>query len=431
VNVPPAAAARLLLAATLGVVVGLEAACARPGNPRGGVPDRRPPAVIETDPAPAAVIADPDVVVRFQFDERVSERPARGTLEDAVLVSPETGPIRVDHGSDWISVRVEGGLVPGSVYRVTILPVLSDLFGNTMRDPFELVFSTGGPLIENALAGQALDRITGRPTPDLVVQLLPPAAQPDTVRYVSRTNEAGLYFFRFVPPGVYNMVAFLDRNRNRARDAREPWGQRVVRMERDTLLANVTVLEPDSSAATVVRAEAVDSTTLRVTFSDYLDPEFVRQTALSLAAPEGRTAPRVIEVVHPVEYEARRDTARANRAALGAPLSAPGQERGGLPVGVPLPSMDLVFLLDAPLEVDVEYGVTAAGIVNINGIPLGRGETTVVRKAPPPRPTPADPDADPDTIPGAPPDSLGRPAPPPDSGAVRRDTVELALRRLP
>jgi hypothetical protein len=419
VNSPGAAAAALLLAATLAPATG----CARPGNPRGGVPDRRPPAVLQTEPAPAAVVTDGDAEVRFRFDERISERPARGTLNDAVLVSPATGDVRVEHGSDWMGVRVAGGFVPGTVYRVTLLPVVTDLFGNTMRDPFDLVFSTGGPIVETAMAGQALDRITGRPMPDLTVQLLPVAPQADTVRHVSRTDEAGLFFFRYAPLGAYNLVAFQDRNRNGARDPREPFGQRGVLVSADTLLADLTVLEPDTSAATVVRAEAIDSTTLRIVFSDYLDPESVGQTAVTLAAPEGRIAPRVTSVLHPQEHEARRDTAAARAEPAEVPLAVPGQERGGLPAGLPLPRQEVVALLDAPLAPEVEYTVSVVGITNINRIPLGRGEAKFSRKAPPPRARP-----DSAAAPGATADSVRLPAPPPDSAGVRRDTVAVASR---
>ncbi|MSR36587.1 MAG: hypothetical protein EXR95_08090 [Gemmatimonadetes bacterium] len=404
------ALAALLLAAALG--------CARPGNPRGGVPDRRPPDVIETEPAPKATVADADAVVRFRFNERVSERPSRGTIDDAVMVSPRTGTLLVEHGSDWISVRMEGGMRPGIVYRVTLLPVISDLFGNTMRDPFELVFTTGGRLLENAVAGQALDRLTGRPIPDLLVQLLPPTAQPDTLAYAARTDDAGLYFFRYVPPGQYSLVAFQDRNRNQALGPREAFGRRGVFVQEtaDTLLIDVVVLEPDSTGAVLTRVEPVDSTALRLTFSDYVDPELTGAVAVTLTAPEGRPARRVTEVLHPTAYEARRDTARARtNPPPGSALAVPGQERLGLPVGVPLPRMDVVALLDAPLEIGASYRVTARGVVNVNGIPLGGGDTTVVR--PPPGRPPATPG-----------DSASAPPAVPDSARARADTAALALR---
>jgi hypothetical protein len=440
--------------AALGVTLLSALSCARPGNPRGGVPDRRPPVVIATTPAPKASVTDPGTEIRFQFNERISERVQRGTLDDAVLLSPATGAVHVHHGGDYLSVRVDGGLKPNLTYRVTLLPVISDLFNNTMRDPFEIVFSTGGKFIENAFAGQIVDRITGRPVSDLTVQLLPRAPQPDTLLYVARTNDQGLYFLRFLAPGNYNIVAFQDVNRNGKLDPkREPAGQRglLVGERPDSVLTlNLTVLEPDSTAARLTRADVVDSTTLRLTFTDYLDPEFIPEARVSLTAPEGHVAPGVRAILHPEDYDAQKDTARGRqlRAARpqGVPAAVPGMEQGGLPPGMPLPKQDLVVQLDKPLELGVEYRVSATGVVNINRIPLGRGDTTVVRKAPPPPRSradsiragltgPAGGAAGSGAAPGARPDTTVRPtqtAPQntaqPDT-TIRRDSVDVVAVR--
>ena len=42
----------------------------------------------------------------------------------------------------------------------------------------------------------------------------------DSVIYAARTDQQGLYAFRYVPAGRYNLVAFQDRNRNLLPDAR-------------------------------------------------------------------------------------------------------------------------------------------------------------------------------------------------------------------
>ena len=395
-------------AALAAAVLVWAAACARPGSPRGGPEDRRPPVVVAAVPAPRARVDDPAAVIRFQFSERISERPVRGTLDEAVLVSPATGPVRVEHGRDWLQVHVEGGLRPGLVYRVTVLPMIADLFGNAMAEPFDLVFSTGGEFIENAIAGQALDRITGRPLPDLTVQLLPVGPVPDTLALVARTDDSGLFFFRFVPLGRHNLVAFQDQNRNGRRDAREPFGERGVFVGEDTepLLADLAVLEPDSSVATLLRTEIMDSVTLRLVFSDPIDPASTGDAAVSLSAPEGKSAPGVAALLHPAAYEARRDSAGA---AAGQPprggrlpgsgdaMAVPGQERGGLPRGLPLPRAELIAVLDAPLEVGVRYRVSATGVFNIAQIPGGHGEATVTRPPPPRRALPDSTDARVDT----------------------------------
>lgn len=384
----------LVVRATALVVAAASLGCARQGSPSGGPRDVLPPVVIATDPAPNSLVEDLGVVISFRFSERLSERPARGVLNDAVMVSPRVGPVRVESGRELIKVSVDGGLRTGTVYRFTLLPVITDLFGNAMREPFELVLTTGAPLIENALAGQVLDRVTGGGVAEVEVTLVPATPVPDTIVHASRSDRAGLFVFRYVPPGRYNLIAFQDRNRNLVPDPSEPFGRRGVLLnEGDTLFADVTILEPDTSAAQLVRAEVVDSTALRLVFSDYLDPQSTGAVEVSLGTPEGEALPQIVEVLHPTAWQARIDSARAQDAGPSAPggrVPRPGdtvtalvQERGGLPRGVPLPRPDVIVTLAEPLSVAVPYQLVVTGVVNINLIPFGRGEAAVRRPPPP------------------------------------------------
>ena len=160
---------RVVLALVAAGSTGLAGACARQGSPPGGPEDRRPPVVVTTSPEPFEVLTEPfRGPVRFRFDERVSERVSGGTLDDAVLVSPRTGAVRARHGRQDISVDIAGGFKPGLVYRVTLQPVIRDLFNNQMRDPFEFVFSTGGEFTASAVAGLVWDRTTGEGIRDLL-----------------------------------------------------------------------------------------------------------------------------------------------------------------------------------------------------------------------------------------------------------------------
>jgi hypothetical protein len=415
-------------------LAGLALACARPGTPRGGPEDRRPPVVIEAEPAPLARVDDPAATIRFRFSERISERPARGLLDDAVIVSPSTGAVRVQHGSEELQVTVAGGLRPGLVYRVTVLPVIADLFNNRMTDPFEIVFSTGGELNQNVVAGQALDRITGRPVADAVVALLPMTPVPDTTRYLARTDQAGLFFFRYVPAERFTLAAFEDRNRNLTPDPAETKGSRgVLVLASDTLLADLTLLPPDSTPAQLIRVEVSDSTTLRLVFTDYLDPGEAARAVIGVEPLVGDgPVPSVTRVLHPETWETVRDSLAAARDSTsrdaardasrlpraGQTMATPGQERGGLPAGLPLPRQELIATLDSPLAVGPSYVVTVQRVSNINGNPSGEGQDTIVRPPPPPPPRPAaDSTAVPDRV-DEPADSLAQPA----------DTARLGFR---
>jgi hypothetical protein len=448
--------------------VGLVGACARQGAPPGGPQDRRPPVVIATEPDTFAVLTKPfDGPVVFRFDERISERPSTGTLDDAVLVSPHTGDVRVSHGRTTIEVKLDGGFEPGKVYRVTLLPVVKDLFNNTMMDPVDLVFSTGAEIVPSAIAGEAWDRITGRGMEGAVVT----ATSEDSTVYLARTDSGGIYAFRYLVPGRYLLTAFEDRNRNDEADLMEPQGTRTDSLSGpDTLITNIPVLQPDTTPAHLASATMLDSIRVVLLFDDYLDPDAPVSAIQVGIAREGRANRPIVRTFQEWEYAAyveatradlaRRDslmaafaarardtmtvpdtTVRADTAEIdttraavdsargrpvvaarparpagppdlpplsgGAPRApaARGAAAGGAPAtgpeGETLPGRRLVVQLRQPPLADTTYQVTVEGVVNINGLPDGGGETDLVWKAPADTAAARDSAAVPDTVPAA------------------------------
>jgi hypothetical protein len=410
----------------------LATACANQGAPPGGPVDVRPPVVVRTEPDTFATLADLDGQVRFHFDERISETAAGGTLDDAVTVSPTSGEVRVGHGRSTLSVEVEGGFRPGLLYRVTLLPVVSDMFGNRLRDPFELVFSTGGTAPPSAVAGQAWNRTTGVPLSGALVY----AVGADSLTHMARADQEGIYVLRYLPEGPYRITAFDDVDRDRVLDPREmQGGVDALVSASDTLLLDVGMLPYDTTSAQLMTASALDSVTVVLEFDDYLDDESPAEgIALQIAAPDGQ-AKGVARVYHERDYNEYVDSvvdslfrvdsiATADRAAapidsLGAAAdttAAPAQPaaplRRGPPALVraaarrgpdrPLPARRLVAVLAAPLEVGVEHAVQVGGAVNVNGIGGGSGEATLLLR--PPDPPEDDRDApSPGGVPGVPP----------------------------
>ncbi len=285
----------------------LAAACARQGAPPGGPEDRRPPVVIRTVPDTFAVVSEFRGPVRFEFDERISERVQGGSPDDAVVVSPRTGDVRVRLGRRAVEVELEGGFRPGLVYRVTLLPVVSDLFSNTMRDPFELVFSTGPAPVPTTVAGIAWDRLTGRGMADVDVlaQRLDPARGGlDSTVHVARTDTGGVYAFRYIPDGRFQLLAFQDRDRDGVADTMEVQGTaRVLVGEGDTLILNIPMLPPDTSPARLVRVEPLDSLRLLVEFDDYLDPDLpLATTVVTVLQERDSTVWTTGRAMHAHEY---------------------------------------------------------------------------------------------------------------------------------
>lgn len=444
--------------------------CARQGVPPGGPVDRIPPYVISTEPDTFAVVEPFDGSVRVEFSERISER-VTGGIDRAVEVSPRTGEVEVDHHRRSLSISMRGGFQAGRVYRITILPVIVDMFGNTLADPFEFFFSTGPDFNPNALAGVLTDRITGEPVAGARVDARREGE--DSAVYTTVSDDEGIFALRTIPEGTYDVQAYADVNHSFEADFAEPQARMVGEDmgAADTSIVFMALLQPDTTPARLLTATAVDSLSLELSFDDFMDPDssldgvaatLSRDTAeVAAGAPEG--APAVALLLRPPDYEAfvqaRADSLAAAEAAAAAaadtsavdtlpvdtlpvepapPTPAPQEPPAG-PEPPVLPSQLIYAILGGPLEPDARYTVSVTGVTNIVGLPGGGGETQFT--APPlPEPDSLPTDSLPadslptDSLPGdtlggaadtaGTPDTAPQPTPPDTTGA---DTVRLTL----
>jgi hypothetical protein len=382
---------RVVLGAVATAVAGMLGGCARQEAPPGGPEDRRPPVVVRTVPEAFDTVSDLREV-RFDFDERISERVAGGSLNEAVTVSPRGGDVRVSHSRRSLSVRVEGGFEEGLVYRVTLRPAVSDLFGNQLADPFELVFSTGGALVPTTLAGEVWDRITGSNTSDALVLA---SEGPESPVHQSVTDREGIFALRYLPSGRVTVTAFEDVNRNGVVDSTEVQGATTAELvSGDTLIIDLPVLAPDTAAAVALSADAIDSVTVVVEFDDYLEPSSQLDGIDVALRREGAVAPAVVRRFHEADYRAfveavadsfaRLDSIDRVRAA-DREVSAGPDEPGPVPGDTAAP-LDTAALLDtvALLEVPADTVAPPADTVLID-LDQERADSLVPLRVPPTR----------------------------------------------
>jgi translation initiation factor IF-1 len=250
----------------------------------------------------------------------------------------------VKHSRTALSVEMEGGFLPGVVYRVTLRPMVSDLFGNRMLDPFELIFSTGEAPVATTLAGEVWDRVTGNAVNDALVY----AISPDSLVHQSRTDRQGIFAFRYISEGTFEVTAFNDVNRDTRVDSVEAQGtMRVAIATGDTVLVDVSVLEPDTAAAVVGSVEVLDSVTVVVDFDDFLEPTAsIDEVEVSLSQT-GAEAPSVLRVFHEADYVAYVDAVVDSFARLDSiddALAAEVQPRDTTAAGeAPVPSDTIVI----------------------------------------------------------------------------------------
>lgn len=392
--------------------------CARASAPPGGPPDELPPFLVTTSPDTFAVLEAWEGPVVFGFSERISERPAAGSWTDAVTISPESGEVQVRHRSQSLEIRPEGGFAPGRVYRVSLKPVVRDLFNNVMLDPFELVFSTGPEFDQAVLAGLVWDRITGEGLRDHRVQAV--AASDTSLVHVASSDSTGIFTLRYLPPGEFTVTAFLDRNRNRSLDSTEARGvERAGLTATDTLVLSIPVLAPDTTPAVLAAADLADSVTIRMTFDDALNPEaptddvewtLLREAdSIPIFLGRGIYHPAALDSLLEADREAAGQTAPAEAARPPAGRTGGSQPRTTTPDGRPLPGRTLFLPLSTPLPPGQAYLLEVEQVTNLNGVAGGGGSARIVVPA-------VDTTAQPDTAAAA--DSAG--GVPPDTGAVLR-----------
>lgn len=411
----PANASRSSRASALAALVSMAlvafaAACASQGQPPGGPEDLRPPVVLSTDPDTFAIVEPGVGRIRIRFNERISERARSGTLNEAVTISPRTGEVRVSHQRDGLDVELQGGFRPGVVYRVTVEPVIVDMFNNPMAVPFEFAFSTGPAFEENAVVGMAFDRVTGQAVSGANVIALPGEPTADTLVQVARVDDEGIFAFRFLAAGRYLVTAFIDRNGDGQRQPTEAGGRAAAWLgslgRADTTQVLIPILQPDTTMPVLVSAEVVDSSVIRVTLDDFLDPndpmEFVRgglridqevidsmvaqgdSTGIgSRAAAAGTALPPIVEALHPFQYQLRLDSAAALADTTGT-VDFPGEPPASelLPNGERRPSQEVLLIFAAPIPSGIPLIFRVDGLVNLNGMPDGGGETKIMRLLP-------------------------------------------------
>ena len=249
-------------------------ACARIEPPPGGPPDRAPPRLIATQPDSFAVLTRFEGAAEFEFDEVISEggTPSQGQgtggLEKLVILSPTTQVPEVDWRRSRITVKPKEGWRPNRVYRVQLLPGVTDLRNNPSREGAVLTFSTGAPRPQNTLQGLVVDWSTSRPAPGglVVASLLP-----DSLPYRGVADSSGRFSLGPLPAGDYLISGVVDQNQNLLQDAREAYGSARVQRGRSDV-GELWAFVHDTVPPRIQTATADDSVSATVTLSQKLDP---------------------------------------------------------------------------------------------------------------------------------------------------------------
>jgi Big-like domain-containing protein len=374
-------------------------ACARIEPPPGGPPDAAPPQLVRTTPDSFESLPDFSGDVEFSFDEVISEggSPNQGTgsgdLEKLVILSPTEEIPKVRWRRNRITVRPEEGWQRDRVYRVELLPGVTDLQRNRLDRGALVTFSTGAPRPQTTFKGTAVDWTSGRPAPAaLVVATL----LPDSLPYRGLADSAGRFSLGPLPPGEYIVSGVLDENQNHLADPREAFDSVRVPRGRDSAL-ELWAFVHDTTPPRIRTVTPIDSMSAAVEFTQPLDPrQRLQPSAVRVSLLPDSTPVRIASVLPRPQDDsvnakrpAAPDSAKADTTAPPKQPALPGARPGvRRPVIEKLTSRppltdQLVIRPAAPWRPGGRYTVEIRGVRNVTGVAGDVVGALVVPERPP------------------------------------------------
>jgi hypothetical protein len=312
----------------------LAMACAVVAPPPGGPPDATPPTLVKALPDSGANLPDFRGSAVFQFSEVISEGTPNiglgtGALERLFLLSPTEQVPSVRWQRRQVSVRPREGWRPNTVYRIELLPGITDLRNNRSDAKRVIVFTTGGDAPTVTIRGTAYDWTTAQPLRGMLVEAF---LVKDSLRYKGTTDSTGAFAIGPLRPDVYVVSAVNDANHNLKRDPREQFDS--VRVGPDSLVTGELWTFPHDTAGPRLQTVARnDSVSAMLTFSQPLDPKQALDTSMvTVRKLPDSTAIRVAGLVLADVYDSLR---QARQAVISDSLRKARPDTAAKPAGAP------------------------------------------------------------------------------------------------
>lgn len=246
--------------------------CAQIIPPTGGPRDSLPPVMLRAIPQDSTINFTGNKIV-LSFDEYIQlDKP-----EEQLVVSPvpKTNPV-VEARLKEVTIKIKDTLEENTTYSINFGRSLKDLNEGNPYKNFTYLFSTGKYIDSGKLAGKVVIAETGKPDSTLIVMLHrnfdDSAVMKEKPRYFARLDSAGMFTFKNIAPGSYNLFALKD-----------PSGQKMYMRKSDMFAFYDSVI--------VIGSKEI-SPVLYAFSEEPDDKKGGRTTAAPSATPRRTTAPR-------------------------------------------------------------------------------------------------------------------------------------------
>ncbi|MBU2018923.1 MAG: Ig-like domain-containing protein [Bacteroidetes bacterium] len=156
--------------------------------------------------------------------------------ETMIVIPPNIKPKATSKGKS-LQIKWEEETLPNTTYAFYLNGTVTDITEKN-DSLYTFVFSTGNQLDSLKYSVVVKDAITSEPSNKVLVGLW--QAYSDSVKpmYIAQTNSSGLAQFNYLKTGVYEVLAFEDKNRNLLHDLDETFGFSSSTLQLDSSIAD-------------------------------------------------------------------------------------------------------------------------------------------------------------------------------------------------
>lgn len=223
--------------------------CARQSSPSGGPKDTIPPKLISANPKNEQTNFN-GKTVELEFNELLNLNAAK----EQVIITPSIGKeYEITAKRNIVKIDLNTQLDSNTTYTINFREAVQDITErNPVRD-LKLAFSTGTYVDSLSIEGKVSDLISGKEMKDITVAL---QHFNDTLSimeypsfYFTRTDEKGIFKLEYIKPGLYQLYAYQDRNKNLVVDSRnEAYGfiAKPISLAEDTSKLHLKLIRLDT-----------------------------------------------------------------------------------------------------------------------------------------------------------------------------------------
>lgn len=201
-----------ILFSILFTVLLILAGCASEAAPGGGPPDRTPPELTGSNILTGSTQIPEDLEINFLFSENLNPDVSKKSVtifplrDNIAKVTIKGKKLVIKPNENWDS---------NTVYTLILGKSISDMRGNTLKEPIQVSFTSGKYIPENIIKGKIIG-LKSNSTAVIAISRI--YEKPDSIlmfpEYYTQSGPAGEFLFEFLPAEEFHIAAYVDLDKS-------------------------------------------------------------------------------------------------------------------------------------------------------------------------------------------------------------------------